>query len=398
MLRHDQRGVSRHLARLQAWRSLSPEAQARAIWAGEGGFEPSSEPSDGRVRVGLWCPCLGLGGAEVWQLALARGVDPDLITWSGAVVTEGRGSTDPRMARELGSIMPVGHGLDAARTLAGASDVIVSWSVTSVKELLGGLESPPSVLVACHFPGECPWGPATEELFEGVDRFVAVSELAVESAPPSIRDRIEIIWNAVDADRLVVHRGRAEMRARWGVPTDALVAGSLGRLAPEKDPQAMIRLAEGLPEPWHVVIVGEGRERTRLEGEIRSKRLDRVHLVGGDVAVGDVLGAYDTLIVASRHESFGLTMAEGLWSGVPVVATRSGLAKLVPGLVREVEVGAGTRALADAVLADRRDPEGTRARVENARKFARDRLTLERFGRDWTSLIFRSAARREQNI
>jgi glycosyltransferase involved in cell wall biosynthesis len=220
----------------------------------------------------------------------------------------------------------------------------------------------------------------------------------VEPAPPSVRDRIEIIWNAVDARRLVIRRDRTEMRARWGVPPDALVAGYLGRLSPEKDPRAMIRLAEGLPEPWHIVIVGEGRERTRLEGEIRSKRLDRVHLVGGDLAVGDVLGAYDALVVPSQHESFGLTMAEGLCAGVPVVATRSGLAKLVPGLVREVDVGAGTRALADAVLADRRDPEGTRSRVETAREFARDRLTLDRFGRDWTSLIIRSATRRERKI
>ncbi len=383
-------GICRHLSILQAWRNLPAEVQARKILAGEGGFEPSVEPSRGRLRVGLWCPCLGLGGAEVWQLALARAVDPSLICWRGAAVIEGRSSTDPRMTRELGSIMPVGFGLDAARTLASACDVIVSWSVTSVPPLLAGLDAPPSVVLACHFPGESPWGSGTEAFLAGVDRVVAVSELAVESAPPSIRNRVEVIWNAVDPRRLEVHRDRAAMRASWGVPREALVAGYMGRLSSEKDPGAMIRLAEGLPDPWHVVIVGEGRERAALADYVLSRMLDRAHLVGGDPAPGDVLNAFDSLVVPSHYESFGLTLAEGLWTGVPVVATRSGLAKLVPGLVREVEVGAETRVLAHAVLADHRDSKGTRSRVEKARSFARDRLGLGRFGRDWTELLIRT--------
>jgi Glycosyl transferases group 1 len=385
-------GVCRHLSKLQTWRDLTAEAQARSIWSGEAGFEPSVEPSGGRLRVGLWCPCLALGGAEVWQLALARGVDPDLISWRGAAVIEGRGSTDPKMARELGSIMPVGYGLDAARTLASDCDVIVSWAITSVPELLKGLESPPEVVVACHFPGESPWGPGTESFLDGVNWFVAVSELAVESAPPSIRDCVEVIWNAIDAARLEVRRNRADMRQAWGVPKDALVAGYIGRLSPEKDPGAMIRLAEGLPEPWQIVVVGEGRERATLAAGVRSRKLDRVHLVGGDPEPGDVLNAFDTLVVPSRYESFGLTLAEGLWAGVPVVATPSGLAKLIPGLVREVEVGADARALAEALLADHRDFEGTRSRVANAREFARDRLSLGRFGREWTDLLIRAGA------
>jgi glycosyltransferase involved in cell wall biosynthesis len=382
-------GVCQHFGRLQAWRELSDRAQSWLIRAVDGDFEPSREPTEGRVRVGLWCPCLGLGGAEVWQLALAGAVDPARICWRGAVVTDGRGAIDPRMARELGSIMPVGHGLDAARKLAESCDLIISWSVLCVPELLAGLEAPPTVVLACHFPAESPWGPGTESFLSGVARFVAVSELALESTPLSIRDRVEVIWNAVDARRLEVRRDRPEMRAAWGVPTDATVVGFLGRLAPEKDPGAMIRLAEGLPDPWHVVLVGEGRERAALAEAIRSRKLDRVHLVGGDPAAGDVLNAFDTLLVPSHYESFGLTLAEGLWAGLPVIATSSGLAKLKPGLVREIEVGAETQELAGALLADRRDAEGTRTRVRQARAFARDRLGLDRFGRDWTDFLIR---------
>ncbi len=67
-------------------------------------------------------------------------------------------------------------------------------------------------------------------------------------------------------------------RAAWGLPARARVAGYLGRLAPEKDPGAMLRLAEALPDPWHVVIVGDGREGAALAEAVARRGLDRVRL------------------------------------------------------------------------------------------------------------------------
>ena len=360
------------------------------------GFVFPEKLPDGRVRAGLWCPCLGLGGAEAWQLALARSVNPGAVTWVGAAVLEGRRSVSPRMLGELSALMPVGLGQGSARRLASACDVIVSWAVTDVSALLAGLDRRPRVVMACHFPAESPWGHGTAELLRGVDRLVAVSELAVESVAPGMRGEVEVIWNAVDGDRLRARRTRAEVRASWGVPDSAPVAGYLGRLAPEKDPDAMLRLASELPEGWHVVIVGEGHLRDSLARRAREVAPGRVHVVGGDPAAGDVLSAFDALVVPSRYESFGLTLAEGLWSGVPVVATRSGLAKIVPGLVREVAVAATGAELAAAVLADRADPEGTRARIARALAFARDRLAPDRFGREWTECLTRWASPGEE--
>ncbi len=304
---------------------------------------------------------------------------------------EGRRSAHPEMLRELASIMPIGFGWNAARTLAASCDVILSWAVTNVSTLVSGLESPPTVVMACHFPGESPWGAGTDVLLRGVDRFVAVSELALESVPVSIRDQVDVIWNAVVPERLAIRRDRPTMRAAWRIPSDVPVAGYLGRLAPEKDPDAMLRLASELPEPWHIILVGEGRERDGLTRKVKSHGLDRARLVGGDTAVGDVLGAFDTLVVPSRYESFGLTLAEGLWAGVPVLSTCSGLAKLVPGLVREIPTGARGRELAEALLADQFDTEGTRERIERARAFVRERLDPGRFGRAWTELLVRAA-------
>jgi hypothetical protein len=70
-----------------------------------------------------------------------------------------------------------------------------------------------------------------------------------------------------------------------------------------------------------------------------------------------------------------------------VISTRSGLAKLEPGLVRTIPIDASGSELAEAVLSDRADEQGTRLRVDRARAFARDRLDLGRFGRDWTACL-----------
>ena len=380
-------GAVRHLDALRAWRQRTPEEQWLALGGDDHAFAPAIEPARGRVRLGLFCPCLGLGGAEAWQLALADAVDLDAVVWRGAVVTEGRRSVAPAMLGELARRMPVGFGLGAARTLAAACDVVISWSVLDHAALFRGVDHPPRVALACHFPGELPWTHAAEQLLAQVDWLVAVSELAVDSLPARLRPRAEIIWNGVDPTRLIPTRPPAATRAAWGLPPHARVAGYLGRLAPEKDPGAMLRLAEHLPEPWHVVLVGDGREESDLRQTIADRGLDRVHLVPGTVAVGDALSALDSLVVPSRYESFGLTMAEGFWAGVPVVATRVGLAKLVPGLIRPVGFVPSGVELADAVLTDHLGVQtATRDRVEFARRFARDRLGLDRFGAEWTDL------------
>ncbi len=380
--------AARHAEVLSAWRRRSVEEQWLALSGDDPAFTPSIEPARGRVRLGLFCPCLGLGGAESWQLALIRAIDPEAAAWQGAVVTEGRQWVAPAMLGPLSSRMPVGFGLRAARTLAEASDVIISWSVLDYDAVFRKLDRPPRVALVCHFPGELPWTSAAEQLLSRVDRLVAVSELAVDSIPVSLRKQAKVIWNAVDGPRLRQTREAEATRSEWGVPPGAKVAGYLGRLSPEKDPDAMLRLAQGLPDDWYVVVVGDGRERQAMAEKVDRLGLRRVRLIRGTAEVGDALAAFDALVVPSRYESFGLTMAEGFWTGVPVVATRSGLAKVVPGLVREIGFVSSGSDLAGAIMLDHQsDIQRRLDRVARARAFARDRLDLARFGSQWTELV-----------
>lgn len=374
------------LARLNAWRALSHEEQLARVSGSLLG--PSA---DGRVRVGLLCPCLNQGGAETWQVALARWTDRTKLDWVGCCgIGDLAGAEfphDPAMRAHTEELMPVTGGLIAARRLAERCDVLILWAITGVPNLLAGMARKPAVVSACHAPIESPWGRDVYGAASGVDRWVAVSELALPAIPVAAREAIptSVIWNAVDSTRLEVTRSRQEMRARWGVPPGAKVAGFLGRLSSEKDPHAMRRLIGHLPGDWHAVLVGKGHESVEPH--------ERLRLVGNDLRAGDVLNAFDSLVVPSHYESFCLTMAEGWWMGTPVVSTSVGMARLVPGLTRLVPIDADGPTLARAILEDAADTRGTPGRVARARTFAREHLAPERFGREWTGLILEVAPR-----
>lgn len=341
---------------------------------------PAPSPA---LRVGLVAPCLMMGGAESWQLALADAVGAtlgDLVEFAGAAIVD-PGRIDPGALADLSDLMPVEVGIDAVRDLAARVDVVATWAVLDYPALFEGLASPPRTLFVAHLP--TPWSDSSAAMLAGVDRFVAVSDSALAAIPPDLAARAEVIPNAVDAGRLESTRGRAEVRASWGVPAGDRVIGFLGRLAPEKDPLACARLARSLPPGYSVVVVGGGP----LAADLAADAPPNLRIVGPDRDRGGALAGFDRLIVPSRFESFGLQMAEAAWSGVPILSTPVGLAGENPGLARPIPIDADGPTLAAAALADLADPADAARRAEAARATVRRRFGPERFGRAYARAL-----------
>jgi glycosyltransferase involved in cell wall biosynthesis len=117
---------------------------------------------------------------------------------------------------------------------------------------------------------------------------------------------------------------------------------------------------------------------------------DRIRLVG-EVDEGDLGRWYDGadgVVLASRHEGYGMSLAEALMRGLPVVATRAGaVAATVDGAARLVTVG-DTAALATAIAEALLDSQG---RAELAAAAVRWRAArLERA--NWAAAARRFAA------
>ncbi|MFD6420143.1 glycosyltransferase [Streptomyces sp. NPDC060194] len=159
-------------------------------------------------------------------------------------------------------------------------------------------------------------------------------------------DRITTIPNGIDAARFAYDpAARFAARQRLGIPAEAFVVGGVGRLAPGKRFDTVIRAVAAVPDA-RLVLVGEGDERARLlDAARRSGVADRVLLTGAcvDPAPADappgsdlpaLLAAMDVLVSNSPDEAFGLAVVEALAAGLPVLyAACPAIADLPPGAV-----------------------------------------------------------------
>lgn len=114
--------------------------------------------------------------------------------------------------------------------------------------------------------------------------------------------------------------GRA-LRRELGIPEDAALIGSVGRLASQKRYDRLVRALPALAGV-HVLVVGEGDERDALASLAESLGVaDRFHLPGHRADVAPVLDALDIFVLCSDREGMSNAMIEALWAGVPVVST-----------------------------------------------------------------------------
>jgi glycosyltransferase involved in cell wall biosynthesis len=149
---------------------------------------------------------------------------------------------------------------------------------------------------------------------------------------------------------------RAAARAALGVPADAFVVVGLGRLAPVKGFDVLLRalpaLLTAVPTA-HVLLVGDGSERAVLEAQAAALHVgDRVRITGAAADVAPWLATSDVLAAPSRNEGMGRALVEAMALGVPVVAAAVGG---IPAVVTDGECGRlvapeDPAALADALI------------------------------------------------
>ncbi|WP_267243124.1 glycosyltransferase [Streptomyces sp. PR69] len=135
-------------------------------------------------------------------------------------------------------------------------------------------------------------------------------------------DRIHVVTNGIDAARFRFDKDdRAAVRSRLGVPDHAFVVGGVGRLAPGKRFDLLVRAVAALPDAV-LLLAGDGPERRRL-GTLAERlgAAGRIRLLGewDQPDIPGLLSAMDVFVSASREEAFGLAVVEALAAGLPVL-------------------------------------------------------------------------------
>ena len=174
---------------------------------------------------------------------------------------------------------------------------------------------------------------------------------------------------------------RDELKASLGLTSEHKVVVCIGRIAVEKNVQALIDAVEHLDESWHAVIIGPQYVPLERLGP-------RVHLLPARRRIGNWLGIADVLCHPSDYESHCFSINEAWLAGVPVVSCdylvnrrfeeRHGpLMWLVPTRPEPTR-------LAAAIVADY---EGrTDARVAHTREVACREYAAPVLGRRWSDL------------
>jgi glycosyltransferase involved in cell wall biosynthesis len=101
--------------------------------------------------------------------------------------------------------------------------------------------------------------------------------------------------------------------------------GTMAGLRKIKNLPRLVRAFAGLPEEWHLVIVGEGPEEDAIREE--ADRLDighRLHLPGFVPDPAKYVGLFDIFALSSDSEQFPISVIEAMAAGVPVVAPAVG--------------------------------------------------------------------------
>jgi glycosyltransferase involved in cell wall biosynthesis len=141
-------------------------------------------------------------------------------------------------------------------------------------------------------------------------------------------DRIRIIDNFVDFARFdPALYNRQQARESLNLRPDDIAVGFVGRLDPAKGADILIEAASLMKtdRSYRFVIVGEGRERARLENMAVPLGLgERVIFAGLCENPSQVMAAFDMAVVPSRQEAFGIAVVEFMRMRIPVIASRAG--------------------------------------------------------------------------
>lgn len=159
-----------------------------------------------------------------------------------------------------------------------------------------------------------------------VDRVIAVSEGVAEDTAAFTglpRSRIAVVRNPVVTPRLEA-LAREPVDHPWLPPGDLPVILGAGRLARQKDFPTLVRALVRVraETPCRLIILGEGRDREKIEQLVRELDLsDHVSLPGYTANPYAYMARASLFVLSSRWEGSPNVLTEALAVGTPVVST-----------------------------------------------------------------------------
>ena len=134
------------------------------------------------------------------------------------------------------------------------------------------------------------------------------------------RWRVQRIANGIDT-AAYSRKARRDALPRLIKRPGELWLGTLAGLRPVKNLPRLVRAFASLPEPWQLVILGEGPEREAIRAEaMRQDVAHRVHLPGFAANPASAIALFDLFALSSDSEQFPISLVEAMAAGLAVAA------------------------------------------------------------------------------
>ena len=199
-----------------------------------------------------------------------------------------------------------------------------------------------------HFPKKCPWiwrchielSEAHAALWKYLRRWIDHYDAAILSCPeyaqemtPPQRFFMPAINPFSVKNRPLADAEMDERLAHYRIPTDLPLVVQISRFDPWKDPQGVVEAFKIAREKVGATLVLLGNfatddpEGAEIFESLRKCRDERILVLpnGDDTALVNTLQARAAVVLQkSTREGFGLTVAEAMWKGTPVIGGNVG--------------------------------------------------------------------------
>ena len=141
--------------------------------------------------------------------------------------------------------------------------------------------------------------------------------------------------NGIDLGKFYFEREVRDFKRReLGIPADAVVVGTVGRITEQKNPARILEIFAELAKKHENCIclwIGDGSEKEQIRRDILTRHLqEKVRLLGVREDVPQLLAAMDSFLFPSLWEGLPVSIIEAQASGLPVI--------LADTVSREVEI------------------------------------------------------------
>ncbi|MCK4257000.1 glycosyltransferase family 4 protein [candidate division WOR-3 bacterium] len=138
------------------------------------------------------------------------------------------------------------------------------------------------------------------------------------------KEKYEVIRSGIDLEQFFPRECNTVLKTELGLKKEDKVIGTVTRICPQKNIEDFIKIADIVSNKVpnsKFLIVGDGKERNRIEAKIKKLQLeDRVFITGVRSDIPEILSIFDVFVSTSLWEGLPRTIVEAIACGVPVIA------------------------------------------------------------------------------